>query len=72
MSHQRWARVPPALAWKRPGVPTEWVRVLECHPEPEAVAGEGFSLPGYVWLDAPGKVQHVLERELEFTEEPPA
>jgi hypothetical protein len=26
---QRWARVPPAIAWKRPGLPTEWTRVLE-------------------------------------------
>jgi hypothetical protein len=26
---QRWARVPPHLAWKRPGLPTEWTRVLE-------------------------------------------
>jgi hypothetical protein len=30
---QRWARVPPGLAWKRPGLPKEWVRVLERHPE---------------------------------------
>jgi hypothetical protein len=38
----RWARVPPALAWKRPGLPTEWTRVLEAmNLEP---------LPGYVWL----------------------
>jgi hypothetical protein len=26
---QRWARCPPALAWKRPGLPTEWVRMLK-------------------------------------------
>jgi hypothetical protein len=24
------------------------------------------ALPGYVWLDLPGKVRHVQERELEF------
>jgi hypothetical protein len=36
--------------------------VLERHPE-GAVAQ-----PGYVWLDVPGKVRHVREAELEFTE----
>jgi hypothetical protein len=30
---QRWARVPPRLAWKRPGLPTEWTRVLERNEE---------------------------------------
>jgi hypothetical protein len=30
---QRWARCPPRLAWKRPGLPTDWVRVLKRHPE---------------------------------------
>ena len=28
-------------------------------------------LPGYVWLDTPGKVLHVEEHMLEFTEEHP-
>lgn len=61
---QRWARVQPHLAWKRPGVPTNWVRVLESHPN-------GIeALPGYVWLDMPGKVRHEREDWLEFTEEP--
>lgn len=64
--------MPPALALKRPGLPTGWVRVLERHPEPEGLAGDGFPLPGYVWLDAPGKVRHVLERELEFSASPPS
>jgi len=62
---QRWARCPPALAWKRPGLPTEWVRVLEHHPEGDQ------ALPGYVWLDMPGKVRHVPEGALEFTDERP-
>jgi hypothetical protein len=31
-AHQRWARVPPGLAWKRSGPPAQWVRVLERHP----------------------------------------
>jgi hypothetical protein len=46
---QRWARSPPHLAWKRPSLPTHWVRVLERHSD--GIAAE----PGYVWLDMPGK-----------------
>jgi hypothetical protein len=34
---------------------------------PECVKG----LPGYVWLDMPGKVRSVGEHELEFTDRPP-
>jgi hypothetical protein len=45
---QLWARVPPALAWKHPGLPREWTRVLERNPE----AMQPEPLPGYVWLDA--------------------
>ena len=53
---QRCARVPPHLAWKRPGLPIQWTRVLErnadaMNPEP---------LPGHVGLDTPpGKVLSV-------------
>jgi hypothetical protein len=28
-------------------------------------------LPGYVWLDTPGKALHAEERHLEFTDDPP-
>jgi hypothetical protein len=62
---EHWARGKPALLWKRPGLPRDWVRVLERHPE--GVQG----LPGYVWLDMPGKVRSVGEHELEFTMTPP-
>ena len=48
---QRWARVPPGLAWKRPGLPSDWVRVLERHPDGVP------ALAGYVWLDLPEKAQ---------------
>jgi hypothetical protein len=62
---QRWARVPPANAWKHPGLPKDWVRVLERHPE-------GLStLPGWCWLDTPEKMRHVAEHLLEFREDPP-
>ncbi len=61
---QRWARVQPHLAWKRPGIPKYWVRVLKKHPE--GVIG----LSGYVWLGMPGKVRSVREDWLEFTDEP--
>jgi hypothetical protein len=62
---RRWARVPPGLAWKRPGLPREWVRVLERHPEGIA------TLPDWVWLDTPQKVRAVSAHLLEFTEDPP-
>jgi hypothetical protein len=57
-------RCPPGLAWKRLGFPTDWVRVLEGHPE-GAVA-----LPGYVWLDM-GKVCAFPSAALELTDQPP-
>ena len=59
----RWAWVPPALAWKRPGLPTTWTRVLDRNRE--AMTPE--PMPGYVWLDTPAKVLYVDERHLEFT-----
>lgn len=62
---QRWARGLPHLLWKRPGLPRDWVRVLERHPE--GVQG----LWGYVWLDMLGKVRSVGEHELEFRDMPP-
>jgi hypothetical protein len=39
---QRWARGLPHLLWKRPGLPRDWVRVLERHPEGVQ------SLPGHL------------------------
>jgi hypothetical protein len=63
--HQRWARVRLGLAWKHPGLPRDWVRVLERHPE-------GIkTLPDWVWLDTPQKIRAVSAHLLEFTEEPP-
>ena len=59
---QRWARLPPSLAWKHRGLPTEWTRVLERNPE----AMNPDPLPGYVWLQTQAKVLHVEERHLEF------
>jgi hypothetical protein len=47
-NRQRWARVPPGRAWKHPGMPTEWTRVIE-----EMPADMLHPLPaGYVLLDA--------------------
>ena len=51
-------RVPPHLAWNRPGLPTEWVRV----PEPNSDAMNQGAEPGRVWLDTPGKALHVPGR----------
>jgi hypothetical protein len=48
---QRWAQVPPGEAWKHPGLPTYWVRVLERHPEPLGLAGTGTdSRAGAGWI----------------------
>jgi hypothetical protein len=59
---QRWARVPPHLAWKHPGLPTTWTRVLDRNPD----AMNPDPLPGYVWLDTQGKRRHVWAAHLEF------
>jgi hypothetical protein len=56
---------PEPAGLERPGLPAEWVPVLEHHPE--GVVG----LPGHVWLDMSRRVPHVRERELEFAEAPP-
>lgn len=40
-------------------------KLLDLHPEGVKC------LPGYIWLDMPGKVRSVPERELEFRPEPP-
>jgi hypothetical protein len=42
------------------------MRVLERNPE----AMKPEPLPGYVWLETPGKVLHAPEHQLEFTDEP--
>lgn len=63
-NRQRWARVRSELAWKRPGLPTKWTPVLERNPE----AMNPEPLPGYVWLDVPGKVLQVPERQPEAAE----
>ena len=42
---QRWARVPPHLAWKHPGLPATWTRVLKRNPE----AMDPAYGPGTVW-----------------------
>ena len=65
--HQRWARVPPRLAWKRPGLPTEWTPVLERNPE----AMKPEPLEGYIWLDTPGRALHVWAAHLEFRDDLP-
>lgn len=66
--HKGWARVPPHLAWKRPGLPREWTRVLE---EMPAVMLNPLP-PGYVLLDArEGRPLRAWAAELEFRDEPP-
>ena len=56
--------MPPALAWKHPGLPTTWARVLERNVE----AMKSEPLEGHVWLDTPGKILHLPAHQLEFRE----
>ena len=60
--HQRGARVPLHLTWKHPGLPRDWVRVLEGNEE----AMNPRPLHGYVWLDASPWPLHVWAPHLEF------
>jgi hypothetical protein len=60
-----WARVRPHLAWKHPGLPTEWSPVLERNEE----AMNPKPLPGYLWLDTRRKRTHVWAAHLELTDE---
>jgi hypothetical protein len=48
------------------------VRVLERHPEPMGLAGDGYPLPGWCWLETPMKVLSVAEHLLEFTDKQPS
>ena len=50
------------MAWRRPGLPTNWTRVIKRNPD----AMNPDPQPGYELLDTPGKVLHVGEHELEF------
>jgi hypothetical protein len=63
--------MPPGKAWKHPGLSRDWVRVLERHPYPDGLSNDGYPLPGYVWLDMPGKARHASESALEFSFERP-
>ena len=62
--HQRWARVRAELAWKHPGIPKQWTRILPEHPEGVK------ALPDHVWLDIPGKVRTFPANWLEITDAP--
>jgi hypothetical protein len=64
---QSWARVPPGMAWRRPGLPTEWVPVLQRNDE----AMYPDAKPGYVWLQVGERLLHVWAEHLEFRETPP-
>ena len=61
-NHQRWASVRPQQAWKHPGLPRDWCRVLNQHPSGDK------ALDGYVWLSQPQRRHLTLRaRHLEFT-----
>jgi hypothetical protein len=56
------ARCRPGLAWKRTGLPTEWVPVLERNEE----AMELEPRPGYVWVAVHGRQLHIWADHREF------
>jgi hypothetical protein len=56
-----WARVPPATAWHRPGMPREWTAVLECDPTDPNRA----PLLGWLFLYENGRIREVDGRHLE-------
>ena len=57
-----WARVPPAKAWKRPGMPQDWCPLLECDPnEPNRPPLAGWV---YLWVD--NRIREVDSRALEI------
>lgn len=56
-----WARVPPLLAWKHPGLPKGWVPVLNAPPENPTRR----PLPGWVFLFDDGKIREIDRRFLE-------
>jgi hypothetical protein len=62
-----WARVPPHLAWRRPGLPTVWVPVIDRNDE----AMYPDAKPGYVWLQVGDRRLHVWVEHLEFRNTPP-
>jgi hypothetical protein len=55
----------PELAWRRPGLPREWVLVLDRNPNATL---NPDPLPGYVWLDTRGKLLHAPQDALKFRE----
>lgn len=67
-NRQKWTGVPPALASRRPGMPTDWVPVVD--PETDDMINP---LPdGYVLLDVGrGRQLRAWAAHLEFRETPP-
>ena len=66
---QRWARVPPHLACKHPGMPNEWTRVINEMPADMLL---GPLPPGYVLLDArKDRPLRAWAAHLEFRDDPP-
>jgi hypothetical protein len=66
---QRWARVPPGIAWRRPGLPTDWTPLIEEMPDDML----NPLPPGYVLLDARrDRPLRAWAAHLEFRSEPPA
>jgi hypothetical protein len=69
---QRSARLRPEHAKHYPALLAgEWYRVFERHPDPTDLSTGGKPLPGYIWIEAPGKLRHVWAAHFEVRERKP-
>ena len=54
------------MAWERPGLPREWVRLFHANPDPTI-----GTLTGYCWRETPAKLLIVRLDWLEITDTQP-
>jgi hypothetical protein len=59
-----WARVPPLLSWKHPGLPRDWSPVVHCPPDKP----RRRALPGWLYLFQNGEVREIDRRFLEVVD----
>ena len=61
-----WARVPPLLSWKHPGLPKEWAPVLDSQP------GSPVRRPlkGWVFVFIDGRIREIDRRFLQVVDRP--
>jgi hypothetical protein len=63
-SRQKWARLCPEFHARYPSVyHGKWFRMYDTHPDPSVK-----TLPGYVWIDALGKIRSIWALHFEIAE----